>query len=65
MLTIKDVRTKIAEASQLPQRIPRPVAAEFARLDPKTLRRAELRGELTPYYRNSRAISYDREQFLK
>jgi len=41
------------------------MAAQFARVDPKTLRRAELRGELTPFYRNSRVISYDRDQFLK
>jgi hypothetical protein len=65
MLTIRDVRNKITEASQLPQRIPRPMAAHFARLDPKTLRRAELRGELIPFYRNSRVVSYDRDQFLR
>lgn len=41
------------------------MAAEFARLDPKTLRRAELRGELTPFHRNSRVVSYDRDQFLR
>jgi hypothetical protein len=65
MLSIRDVRSKINEAGQLPQRVPRPMAAQFAHLDPKTLRRAELRGELTPFHRNSRVISYDREQFLR
>ena len=64
MLSIRDVRNKITEAALLPQRIPRPMAAQFAHLDSKTLRRAELRGELTPFYRNSRVISYDRAQFL-
>jgi hypothetical protein len=65
MLRIRDALTQIPEASQLPQRVPRPMAAQFARVDPKTLRRAELRGELTPFYRNSRVVSYDRDQFLK
>jgi hypothetical protein len=65
MLSIRQVRTKITEASLLPQRIPRPMAAEFAHLDPKTLRRAELRGELTPFHRNSRVVSYDRDEFLR
>jgi hypothetical protein len=41
------------------------MAAEFAHLDPKTLRRAELRGELTPFHRNSRVVSYDRDEFLR
>lgn len=65
MLSIRDIRNKITEASSLPERISRPMAARFAQLDPKTLRRAELRGELTPFYRNSRVVSYDRDQFLK
>jgi hypothetical protein len=65
MLSIREVRSKITEASLLPQRVPRPMAAEFARLDPKTLRRAEIRGELTPFHRNSRVVSYDRDQFLR
>jgi hypothetical protein len=41
------------------------MAARFSDLDPRTLRRAELRGELQPFYRNSRCISYDRDAFLK
>jgi hypothetical protein len=59
------VRHRITEAAQLPQRVPRQVAAQFAMLSPKTLRRAELRGELTAFRRNSRAVSYDRAEFLR
>ena len=40
------------------------MAARFARLHPRTLQRAEERGELTPFRRNSKVVLYDREQFL-
>jgi hypothetical protein len=40
------------------------MAARFACLTPRTLRRAELRGELTPFKRNTRVVCYDRSEFL-
>jgi hypothetical protein len=52
------------EAWQLPLRIPRALAAEFAGVHPRTLVRAERRGLLKAYYRNSRVVLYDRAELL-
>jgi hypothetical protein len=55
---------EVREIADLPLIVPRTMAARFARLNPRTLDRAEERGELRPIKRNSRVICYRREEFL-
>jgi hypothetical protein len=56
---------KSIELSQLPPLIPRPIAARFACVSPKTLARAEKAGHLTPIKRNQTNVAYDRGEFLR
>jgi hypothetical protein len=57
--------TYVTDPNELPPKVPRTMAARFARLHPRTLSRAEQRGELTPFRRNSKVVSYDREELLR
>jgi hypothetical protein len=49
---------------QLPAWVSRSLAAKFSLLNVRTLRRAELRGELKLFRRNSRVCGYRKEDLL-
>jgi hypothetical protein len=49
---------------QLPHRVPRAVAADFAVVSKRTLLRAEKAGKLTPH-RYGQSVAYDRTEFLR
>jgi hypothetical protein len=49
---------------QLPHRVPRAVAADFAVVSTRTLLRAEKAGKLTPH-KYGQSWAYDRAEFLR
>ncbi len=55
---------KAIRIEQLPEFVLRPLAAKFAVTTTRTLRRAELKGELELIRRNSRVCGYKKANFL-
>jgi hypothetical protein len=53
------------ETSQLPEIIPRWVAANYALVSIRTLQRFEKKGYLTPIRRGLQGIAYKREELLR
>jgi hypothetical protein len=53
------------EIEELPPIVPRPVAAAFSLLNPRTLLRAEEEGKLTPIKRGKQSVSYRRDELLR
>jgi hypothetical protein len=49
----------------LPPLVPRSLACDFSLLTPRTFDRAVEKGLLTPVKRNSRTVSYHRDELLK
>jgi hypothetical protein len=50
---------------QLPPLVSRPLAADFALVNVRTLIRAERKGLLSPIKRNARTVSYRKAELLK
>ena len=58
------VLTEAIRVEQLPPMVPRPLACDFGLVSPRTLIRAEQRGELHPYKRSKQAVSYRKSEIL-
>ena len=63
--TTKRVLKTAIRIEQLPELIARPLAADFACVNPRTLMRAERRGELTPIKRNRKTVCYRKSDLLE
>ena len=65
----KKIRSKVLERAipveSLPALVPKPLACDFSLLTPRTLTRAEQKGLLRAVKRNSRTVSYHRDELLK